>query len=99
MVDSARARSGNALQELFGCGNIAVWEYGVLITKVVTEVSFILCKQTEFNIVKKKKTLVKRKQCLSFKKTETMIYFNNKFNIQSVNRFRGEWKCPHRTQL
>lgn len=55
MVDSARARSGNALQELFGCGNIAVWEYGVLITKVVTEVSFILCKQTEFNIVKKKK--------------------------------------------
>lgn len=54
MVDSARVRSGNALQELFGCGNIAVWEYVVLITKVVTEVSFILCKQTELNIVKKK---------------------------------------------
>lgn len=53
MVDSARAGSGNVLQELFGCGNIAVWEYVVLITKVVTEVSFILCKQIELNIVKK----------------------------------------------
>lgn len=64
MVDSARARSGNALQELFGCGNIAVWEYGVLITKVVTEVSFILCKQTEFNIVKKKKNSSQEKTVL-----------------------------------
>lgn len=95
MVVLNRAGRGNLLHEYLLLEILLSGEY-IVCQKVMIKASFILCKYTEFNIVK---NTSQDKTRHTFMKTETTIYFNKEFNIKISKHILGETEMSTKTLL